>query len=252
MVSICAEDWKLEDVAGVIFDKDGTLIDSHAYWGEIIRRRAAALASRLGGGPGLEPALVRTMGYDGGLGRLLPEGPIALKSRDEVIKAVLACLGKAGLGMSGEEVGAVFSSVHSEFAGGMAAFVKALPGAAGLLRSLKAGNIPCALVTSDSAAASEAILRQLGLAEFFPVVLGRESSPEPKESGKPGLAAAGLLGLPPDRVVCVGDAPMDVLMAERAGLKAAVAVATGQVPLADLRRLTPYTVNALTDLKVGD
>ena len=252
MVSICAEDWKLQDVAGIIFDKDGTLIDSHIYWGEIIRRRAAALASGLCGGPGLESALVRTMGYDEALGRLLPEGPIALKSRDEVIKAVLVCLGRAGLVISGEEVGAVFSAVHSKFSGSMAGFIKALPGAGDLLRSLKAKNIPCALVTSDSAAASGTILRQLGLSEFFPVVLGRESSPEPKESGKPGLAAAGLLGLPPERVVCVGDAPMDVLMAERAGLRAAVAVATGQVPLADLRRLTPYTANALTDLKVGD
>jgi len=252
MVSLSSNGWKIEGVAGVIFDKDGTLIDSHVYWGEIIRRRAAAIAAKLGGGPGLRAGLARAMGYDEGSGKLLPEGPIALKSRDEVIKAVTTFLRGTGRKMEYPEVSGIFSAVHAEFAGAMNPYLKLLPGAGELLKDLKARSIPCALVTSDSAASSAGILKYLGLSGYFQVVLGRESSPEPKESGKPGMAAAGMLGLPPSSVACVGDAPMDILMAERAGLKCPVAVATGQVPIEELRKLTRCVVLSLTELKVGD
>lgn len=252
MTSLSSDSWKIEAVAGIIFDKDGTLIDSHVYWGEIVRRRAAALAAKLGGGASLRGGLTLAMGYDENSRKLLPEGPVALKSRDEVIKAVSDFLRGDGLAMKESEVSGVFSCVHAEFAGEMSVYLKVLPGAAELLASIQAKKIPCALVTSDSAASSAAILKHLGFSDFFSVVLGRESCPLPKESGRPGLIAAERMGLPPDSVVCVGDAPMDILMAEKAGLRGAVAVATGQVPIETLRALTPYAADALTDLKVGE
>ena len=40
MVNFRINDENLSGIEGVIFDKDGTLTDSHIYWSEIIRRRA--------------------------------------------------------------------------------------------------------------------------------------------------------------------------------------------------------------------
>lgn len=252
MISLKTDNWKISAIAGVIFDKDGTIIDSHSYWGEIISRRAKALATALGAGREFRDSLVLAMGYNSALGKLLPEGPIALKSRDEVIQVVLSHIRSAGYSMGAGEVAEKFSEVHGKFAGDMFRYVKVLPGALELLNNLKTHGVPCALITSDSAVSSAAILKHLGIYDCFKVVLGRESSPEPKESGKPALAASGQMVVSPASVICVGDAPMDITMAQKAGLKGAVAVATGQVSMEILVNLTPYTAGSLSCLKVGN
>lgn len=251
MAAIYSDSWTIPGVRGVIFDKDGTLIDSHVYWGEIIRRRAAALAAKMGAGPGVRADLAAAMGYDSASGKLRPEGPIALKSRAEVIKAVTARAAAAGFPLSAEETASVFSEVHAGLAGNMAGLIRPLPGVRELLAALDAAGVPRALVTSDSAESSAEILGIMGLAGSFSAVLGRESSPEPKETGLPAKEAARLIGLLPSQVICIGDAPADVQMAEKAGLLGAVAVATGQVPQAELGKLTPYLADSMADIKVG-
>lgn len=251
MAAVYSDSWTIPGVRGVIFDKDGTLIDSHVYWGEIIRRRAAALAAKLGAGPGLRADLTEAMGYDHASGKLRPEGPIALKSRAEVIKAVTARAAAAGFSLSAEETASVFSEVHAGLAGNMAGFIKPLPGVKEFLAALAAAGVPCALVTSDSASSSAEILNIMGLAGSFSAVLGRESSPESKDTGLPAKEAARLLGLETSQVICIGDAPVDVQMAGKAGLLGAVAVATGQVPAGELAKLTPYLADSMDEIKVG-
>lgn len=250
MIVLKGPDWAIAGVSAVIFDKDGTLIDSHLYWGEIIRRRAHALTRRLGGGDGLREKLESVMGLDAGSGRLRPEGPIALESRAKVVGAVRAGAEGEGYGISDEAIAAVFSEVHADFSSVLAPFVRPLPGVDRLLADLRRAGVRCALVTSDSTGSSEAVLRSLGLSDAFEAVLGRESCPGPKEDGLPALEAARLLSAAPSETICVGDAPADVRMAGRAGLKAAVAVATGQIPLASLASLTPYCAESLEHIKV--
>ena len=251
MAEIYSDSWKISGVRGVVFDKDGTLIDSHIYWGEIIRRRASALAEELGAGPEMRERLAAAMGYDHASGRLRPEGPIALKSRAEVIKAVVQCAASGGLSLSPEKAASVFSSVQAELSGNMQGFIRPLPGVKTLLAALSAASVPCSLVTSDSAASSMEILGIMGLGGAFSAVLGRESCREPKESGLPAIEAARAMVAPPSAVICVGDAPVDVQMAEKAGLLGAVAVATGQVCPEDLKKLTPYFAGSLNEIKVG-
>jgi phosphoglycolate phosphatase len=251
MALISSGTWRIPGVKGVIFDKDGTIIDSHLYWGEIIRRRAAAVSDKLRAGPDLTAELIFSMGYDAASGRLRPEGPIALKSRTEVIKAVTGCVAAEGFALTETETEGIFSRVHGDFLGKMDAYIKPLPGAGRILSALKAAGVPCVLVTSDSAASSSEILGLLGLSDSFVAVLGRESTPEQKESGRPAMVAAELLGLPPADLICVGDAPVDVLMAGQAGLRGAVAVATGQIAEEELEKLTPYIASSLEAIKVS-
>ena len=44
MIDIKVNGEVIRNIEGVIFDKDGTLTDSHIYWSEIIRRRAKNFA----------------------------------------------------------------------------------------------------------------------------------------------------------------------------------------------------------------
>ena len=75
-----------KDISCIILDKDGTITDSHFYWSEIIARRSKKLIHKFKLDNSLYDLIAESMGLDISTNKLLPEGPIALKSRSEVVK----------------------------------------------------------------------------------------------------------------------------------------------------------------------
>jgi phosphoglycolate phosphatase-like HAD superfamily hydrolase len=82
------------------------------------------------------------------------------------------------------------------------------------------------------------------------VIVGRDSTVEPKVSGVPARRAMEELGVGGSETVCLGDAPMDAVMGRAAGCRATIAVATGQVPLPVLREHTPFVTPTLEHVAV--
>jgi phosphoglycolate phosphatase len=242
--------WVLPGVEAVLFDKDGTIVDLHRFWGEVIRRRARALVERCGWGEERIPEVCRGMGLAAD-GRLLPEGPTGLASREEIIRELCARMRSQGLSCSERLVGEVFVEVHERFLPETGRYAALLPGAAVFAGALKAAGVKTAVVTSDTVPSARASLEHLGVAGLFDLIVGRDSTAAAKASGVPARHAMEALGVAGDATVCLGDAPMDVTMARAAGCRAAVAVATGQVPLAVLREHTPYVAPTLEQVAVG-
>ena len=40
MIKIYSADWELDNIEAVLFDKDGTFIDLHYFWGKMTEMRA--------------------------------------------------------------------------------------------------------------------------------------------------------------------------------------------------------------------
>lgn len=250
MITLAGPSWRLEQIGCVLFDKDGTLIDSHLYWGRIIVRRSRALLARFRLPEDLYEPLCLAMGYVVSTGRLLPDGPVALVSREEVIEAVTVFLARLMVRPTYGEVAALFVAEHEQFHGEMGAYLRILPGVRGLLARLAHCGVPMAVVTTDTLGLTHETLSLLGINGYFTAVIGKESTTEPKITGVPALAALGLLGREPGVTVCIGDAPMDIMMAQQGGLKAGIGVASGQVGAASLRLFTPHLVDSLQELTV--
>ncbi|MGC4760377.1 HAD family hydrolase [Micromonospora trifolii] len=103
------------------------------------------------------------------------------------------------------------------------------PGAFDLLRAVRAAEIPTALVTSSPRALVEIALDTLGRDNFDTVVAGDEvvaAKPHPE----PYLTAARLLGVPIERCVAIEDSPTGVASALASG--AAVLAVPAEVALA--------------------
>lgn len=248
-VSISANGWNLDGVSAILFDKDGTFVDSHQYWGKIIFHRSEVICEAFQLDPSCIERLELMMGFSRKLERLLPSGPIALVSRDEVIECVTRYLLTQKIQASNLQISDIFERVHHEMEK-IDEHIQLIPAALPLFQSLKDKGVKLAVVTTDAIKNTEMTLEKLGLQSYFSAIVGRESCKEPKISGVPATIALSKLGISARESICIGDAPMDMQMALKSGCKASIGVATGQISESDLLKVTPYVVSSLSQLLV--
>ncbi|MDA8083418.1 MAG: HAD-IA family hydrolase [Nitrospiraceae bacterium] len=106
------------------------------------------------------------------------------------------------------------------------------PGVAETLQGLEGRKK--AVVSNKREAMSKRLLADLGLLDYFDLVLGSDSVDENKPSPKPLLHAIGALSSLPEESVMVGDSDFDILAGRSAGVKT-VAVSYGFRPVESLR-----------------
>lgn len=107
--------------------------------------------------------------------------------------------------------------------------VKALPGAAELVRLLQELSIPQAVVSSTPRQNIDLILGSLGLVDAFPVIVAAEDVIHGKPDPEGFLLAASRLGMEPKNCVVLEDAPQGIAAARSAGM-AAIGVASTRPP----------------------
>ncbi len=121
------------------------------------------------------------------------------------------------------------------------------PGAQELLVAVNDSGVPAALVTSTHRRLTEIALDTLGRTRFAATVCGDEVA-HPKPAPDPYLRAAELLDAQPIRCLAIEDSPLGIESAERAGC--AVLAVPSEVPIAPAptRRVCP----TLAGLTVAD
>jgi HAD superfamily hydrolase (TIGR01509 family) len=189
----------------VLFDMDGTLVDSEKVWDIALHE----LAERLGG---VLSASVRLAM----VGSSMPES----------IRMLYEDLGQPWRDLA-EGADWLTERARELFAEGL----EWRPGAQRLLREVRAAGIPTALVTSTSRNLVDVALRTLGRDSFDVVVCGDEvlrAKPDPA----PFLTAAELLGVPVGQCVAIEDSPTGIASARDAG--AIVVAVPNDVQLSDL------------------
>jgi len=89
-----------------------------------------------------------------------------------------------------------------------------------VLSKLKSNGYKIALVTNKPQKLIEPILNKFDLQEYFALILGAESCKEKKPSPEPLLCCLKEFGLQPSEAVMIGDSKNDLLAAKRAGIDA--------------------------------
>jgi phosphoglycolate phosphatase len=191
-------EWRGRSLEAVLFDLDGTLLDTAADIAEALNR---ALAER--GWPPIAPGEVRRM-----IGRgspMLMERAAAFQGRelDEAAKAALLERFFHHYGFL-EESGE-FEAVP-------------YPGTAECLRALRAAGLRSAVVTNKHERFATGLLNALGLRDWVDCVVGGDSCPRRKPDPAPLLFACEQLGAAPTRALMVGDSINDVQAARGAGI----------------------------------
>ena len=179
----------------VLFDMDGTLIDSERLWFQAEAEVMKWLGWQGAWGPEHQEALVggsvgRTVGY-----MLDVAGPQIRAAADpaEIARRLLD---------------GVEARLREE--------VPLMPGAKDLLAEVQASGLPTALVTSTGRKITEYALDGIGRSYFTTTICGDEVA-RPKPDPEPYLTVAQRLGVDPARCVALEDSPTGVASAEGAG-----------------------------------
>jgi phosphoglycolate phosphatase len=184
--------------AAILFDLDGTLVDS-------VPDLAAAANTLLGefGRPPLGEAEIVGMVGDG------------------VAKLVERVL--AARGMGGDAFAPALARFVALYEADATRLTRPYPGVPALLDQLVAGGCRLAVCTNKPERATRAVLEGLDLARFFAVVLGGDSLAVKKPDPGPLRTALARLGAATAQAAMVGDHRNDVLAARAAGIPAVFA-----------------------------
>ncbi len=203
----------------VLFDMDGTLVDTERLWWEAVERVA---------GRALTAA----------------DEPHVLGRPVEYTAHWLAdSLGTPAAGLA--------DALHREFADRVRTGIVPRPGALALLDALAREGVPTALVTASPRAVTDTVLEALG-PHRFAVSVTADDTDRTKPDPDPYLAACRALGVDPARCVAVEDTRTGVTSAEAAGCTvlavpslAPIEPAPGRTVLDSLEGVTAERLRAL-------
>lgn len=250
MIKLKSKDWILDNIETVLFDKDGTFIDLHYFWGKMTEMRALEVIKRYKLSDNYFSQLCAFLGYDVQNKKMLSDGITALYSRVKIIEIFRENLQEIGANATIQELTEIFDYVSEEFYKEIEKYTKPIDEAIEFIKKLHSKNIKLGIVTSDSVASTNLTLKNFGWEYLFDVVIGRESSSETKESGVPTLIALKQLNANSDTTIMIGDAPMDYISAKNAGISRTILVATGQINQQKLEKTSKYVLKSLKDLQI--
>jgi phosphoglycolate phosphatase len=211
-------------IRGVLFDKDGTLLDYAKTWLPINHKVALAAA---GGDRALANVLLRAGGHDPVTDRITPGTVLAAGTNDDLAVCFAEVLGpRTPANLSG--------MISDIFATGGAETATLIAGVDHAVRALRAHGIKIGMATNDTAGGMRTSLQRVGMLEDFDFLAAADSGHGAKPGPGMGLAFAQAMGLAPGTLAMVGDATHDLDMAKAAGFGLKVAVLSGTGTAEDL------------------
>ena len=214
--------------AGVLWDMDGTLIDSEKLWDISLRE----LVAHLGGTELRQSVREALVGSN-------------MQRTCEVL------LEESGQPITPEAVAHASRWLTDRTRELFASDLPWRPGAQEALKSVRASGVPTALVTSTERDLTEVALNTIGREYFDVTVCGDEVDGRNKPDPWPYLTAARLLGADPARCVAIEDSATGAASAEAAGCAVLAIPCDAPVPAGPHRTLRDSLVGVDIDV-LGD
>jgi phosphoglycolate phosphatase len=225
-------------IRGVLFDKDGTLLDYAKTWIPINHEVALVAAN---GDRALADTLLLAGGHNPKTDHITPGSPLAAAGADGIARCFAHVLGAR----TPRNLEATISGIFAEGGGRTAVLIDGVREA---VATLKAQGIVAGLATNDSVGGMRASLARVGMLHDFAFLIAADSGHGPKPGPGMALAFAEAVGLAPGTLAAVGDASHDLEMAKHAGYGLKIAVLSGTGTRADLAAHADVVINSVCDL----
>jgi phosphoglycolate phosphatase len=229
---------RLAGIRGLLFDKDGTLLDYEASWGPV-NRRAALMAAR--GNQALADRLLAFAGVDLATGRATADSVMSAGTAVNIAEVWV----RGGAPCDRDTLA---RSLDELFCAAVADMVPVTDLAA-LFARLKARGFKLGIASSDSEAAVWATARVFGIAHRLDFVAGYDSGHGTKPDPAVLAAFCRATGLSPGEVAVIGDNTHDVGMGRAGGAGLTVGVLTGSGTRETLTPSSDLCLESVCDLE---
>ena len=225
-------------IRGILFDKDGTIIDYWHTWLPI-NRQAAFYAAR--GDEALADDLLRLGGHDPATDRVTPGTPLAAGDFDDIAQAFAAHPSVA-------PASELAAGIERIFRAGGAEHSALIDGARATIVELRRRGFRIGLATNDSTGGLEASLAQHHILEHFDFTAGCDSGYGAKPDPRMALGFCEAVKVSPGEVAVVGDAVHDLAMGRAAGVGLTVGVLSGTSEREDLEGHADLILDSISDM----
>ncbi|WP_432285104.1 HAD family hydrolase [Aminobacter sp. BA135] len=227
----------MRGIKGILFDKDGTLVDFQATWfaiGEMMALKAAD------GDQAQATALMEAAGYDFGAHCFKADSVFAAGTNADIV----ALWYPGATASERSDLIRMFDQVSAEQGSAKAV---PLPGSKDALANLHSAGFRLGVATNDSTGGAEKTLLSLGIAQLFDAAYGYDAVANPKPAPDAIHAFSDLTGLKPSEIAMVGDNRHDLEMA-KAGGALAIAVLSGTGTRESLTPMADVVLDSIADL----
>ncbi|EJL51565.1 haloacid dehalogenase superfamily enzyme, subfamily IA [Rhizobium sp. CF122] len=228
----------MKAVKGILFDKDGTLLDYDESWLPV-NRELARIASE--GDLELADRLLLACGMDPLTGHIVPDSLLAAGNTRQISEGLIA----AGSKLDVIELTIKLDELFSHAAD----FSVAVTDLAAFFGRLHGRGFRLGVASSDNERSIRQTAQRFGFAPFIDYVAGYDSGFGTKPEPGMVLGFCAATGLDPSEVAVVGDNNHDLHMGRNAKVGVTVAVLTGTGSRESLSAASDYCLNDITELE---
>ncbi len=225
-------------IRGVLFDKDGTLIDVNGTWVPIYRQM---LCEQFSIKPADADVMMAKAGYDPDTDGFHANSVLAAGTTRQLIDCWWPGLDEAGALEKARMIDIDYAPLSKSL-------LKPLMPLVPLLQELKGMALYVGLATNDSHYSARNHLNHLGVLDLFDEVIAADTVATPKPSGDMIRKFAATVGLKPSEIAMVGDNAHDMEEAHHGGAGLAIAVLTGNAAHNDIAHLADHTLRSIAEL----
>ena len=229
---------KLAAVRGILFDKDGTLLDYDASWLPVNRELARIAAKD---DADLADRLLRACGMDPVSGHVVPDSLLAAGNTRQISEGLVA----AGSALDVDDLTFRLDELFAD----AAQFAVPVTDLGVFFRRMKERGYCLGVASSDNEASIRRTAQRFGFLDCLDYVAGYDSGfgVKPQPGMVHGFCQA--TGLSPDQVAMVGDNNHDLHMGRNAGVRLNIGVLTGTGSIDSLSEAADFCLEDITALE---
>lgn len=234
-------------IKGILFDKDGTLIDFFSLWLKAALETIPVFLEENGIEPTeeMQEFLLRVIGVE--KEKVDPKGALAYKSYREIAEDMCHALEEKNISLDVDNVQPQIEKLFVENVTGNGAEYQQFVNVETLMEELKASGIAIGVATADTLESAKACLEKIHALHLFDYVGGDDGVLQPKPAPDMFEQFKEKTGLKAEEIAVVGDAYNDVVFAKENG-GIAIGVLSGVSSREDFMGEADYILESIGEL----